>query len=183
MLKTLRAFFLRRSLRKMLASQKRRRKTHTLESARTVGILFDATEEKDRKEVLHFAQTLEKQRKKVKLLGFIDQQKPLGQTQFPQFTQKEIRWNGSLHSEAVDAFVAEPFDVMLCLNARQVLPVEWVAAAAQAAMKIGTLTETPNDFDMVLETPAQKGVQYFVDQLELYLHKIVPSKYESAATL
>ena len=183
MLETLRAALLRRSLRKALAAQKRRRKANTLTNAQSIGLLFDATAEKDRKDVLQFARTLEEQGKKVRLLGFIDTRTPLGQTLFPQFTQNDFRWTGQPRGEAISAFISERFDVMLCLNTRQTLHLEWVAAAAQAGMKIGTSTDKQNDFDMVLETPAEKGVQFFVDQLDFYLDKIVPSKNEHAAAL
>jgi len=183
MLKTLRLFFFRRALRHTLAAQKRRRKTHTIGSAQSVGLLFDATEEKNRREVLAFAATLEKQRKKVRLLGFVDLKKPLGQTVFPQFTQKELRWTGIPEGEAVQAFVTERFDLLIGLNAGQLPALEWIAAASQASMKIGTPTAFPNDFDMVLETPAAKGIPYFVDQLDLYLDKIVLSNHEPAAAL
>lgn len=184
MIENIRAALLRRSLRHLLATQKRRRKTHTLDSAHTIGILFDATEEKDRQEVLHFAHALESPVKKVRLLGFIDIKKvALGQTQFPQFTQKERKWNGLPGSEAVHTFINEHFDLLLCLNGKQVMLMEWIAAASQAAMKIGTYTAHPNDFDLMLETPAQKGVRFFMDQLDLYLDKIIPTKYESASAL
>lgn len=184
MLEAIRAALLRRSLRQLLATQKRRRKTHTLESARSIGILFDATVEKDRLEVLEFAHSLENPLKKVRLLGFVDIKKiALGQTQFPQFTQKETGWNGIPKSPEVTAFIGEKFDLLLCLNSAQWPLLDWVAASSPAAMKIGTYTEHLNDFDMLLETPAEKGVRFFVDQLDLYLHKIVPSRYESAAAL
>lgn len=183
MFKTLRLYFFRRALRQTLAAQKRQRKTHTIASAQSVGILFDATDEKNRREVLAFAEQLEKQRKKVRLLGFVDVKKPLGQTRFPQFTQKELRWNGVPHGEAVQAFTSERFDLLLGLNAGQTPALEWIAVAAQAAMKIGTPTFYPNDFDIVLETPAEKGVPYFVNQLDLYLDKIVLSKNEPARAL
>lgn len=166
-----------------MASQQRRRKIHTLKSARSIGILFDATSEKNRKEVLQFAASLEKSGKKIRLLGFIDGPNPAEQSQFPQFTQKDRHWTGIPKSEALSGFVADSFDVLLCLNPEQVLLLDWAAAAAQAAMKIGTFTEGPNDFDMLLETPVDKGIRFFMDQLDLYLNKIVPSNYEPAATI
>lgn len=176
--------FFGRLLRQTLANQRRRRKTHTLESARTIGILFDATEENDRREVLELAHTLEeKRRKKVRLLGFVDNKHPLGQTQFPQFTQKELHWNGKPKSEAVAVFVADPVDLLLCLNKSEVPWINWAAAASLAAMKIGTATRAPHDLDMILETPAEKGISYFVKQLDVYLDKIVPSTHEPASTL
>ncbi|TNE51085.1 MAG: hypothetical protein EP344_16795 [Bacteroidetes bacterium] len=185
MLQILRTAFFDRLMRQTLAKQNRRRQTHTIDSAHSIGILFDATNEKDRNEVLEFANTLKEAHleKKVRLLGFVDIKNPLGQTLFPQFTQKELRWNGQPSGETVDTFLSEKFDLLLCLNGVDIPPVAWIAAAAPAAMKIGTHTDGPNDFDLMLETPAQKGIQYFVDQLDLYLEKIVPSGYESTAAL
>jgi hypothetical protein len=184
MLENLRTFFLKRLLRRTLAGQNRQRKVYTIQSARTIAILFDATEEKDRKDVLALVELWqEEHRKKVRLLGFVDNKQPLGQTQFPQFTPKDLKWNGTLVSEAAKTFLEDKPDLLLCLNKNQVLPLAWVAAASKAAMKIGSATPPPHDFDMVLETPAEKGVRFFVDQLELYLNKIVPSKHESASAL
>lgn len=183
MLESLRTALLRRSLRHILAAQKRRRHTHTLQTARSIGILFDGTEEKDRREILDFAHSLESPTKKIRLLGFVDVSHPLGQTLFAQFTQKDLGWMGKPRTEAIDTFVHEPLDVLICLNPRQVELVEWVAAASQAAMKIGTYTDLPNDFDLMLETPAEKGPQYFVSQLEIYLKKIVPTNYASAGAI
>ena len=184
MLEKLRTALLRRSIRQILANNLRRRRTHTIQSARSIGILFDATDEKDRKEVLHWAHILEEeQHKKVRLLGFVDNKQPLGQTQFPQFTQKDLRWNGQPKGEGVDKFLTDPPDLLLCLNKNGILPMNWVAVTSKAAMKIGTDSPEPHDFDMILETPTSKGVRYFVDQLEFYLGKIVPSKHESAPTV
>ncbi len=184
MLKTLRLALFRNAYRRTLTAQKRRRKTHTLESAHTIGILFDATEEKDRREVLELAEQLESKRKKARLLGFVDIKKPLGQTLFPQFTQKDLRFNGVPDGEAIKAFVAENFDLLICLNPEHVPALQWIAAASHAAMKIGTATTAQaNDFDLVVETPADKGIRFFIQQLDLYLDKIVLTKYEPATAL
>ena len=183
MLEKLRSAFFRRLLRQTLAAQKRQRKTHTLDSAHSIAILFDATHETDRKNVLDFTTKLkEEQRKKVRLLGFVDAKHPLGQTIFPQFTQKELRWNGKPFGKATEDFLDEKYDLLLCLNKTEVPSLHWLACAAQAHMKIGTATTASHDFDLMLETPAEKGVPFFVDQLHLYLEKIVPTKYESTST-
>ena len=72
MLALLRAFFYNKALREMLAAQKRSRQVYTLDSARSIGVLFDATAETTRRESLEFIKALEKQGKKVSSLGFFD---------------------------------------------------------------------------------------------------------------
>ncbi len=183
MLEKLRSFFFHRLLRQTLAQQNRKRQAHTLESALSIGILFDATKEPDRLDILKFAGLLkEQQRKKVQLLGFVDARHPLGQTKFPQFTQKELRWNGKPFGPTIDTFTEEKYDLLLCLNQAQVPALNWLAISAQAGMKIGTAINGLSDFDMMLETPAEKGVPFFIDQLGLYLDKIIPAKHESTST-
>lgn len=179
MLEKIQDIFFPRLLKSTLENQTRQRKAHTIESAHSIGILFDASEEPTRRDVVEFEQMLKEllPRKTVRILGFVDSKHPLGQTLFPQFTQKELQWNGKPKGEAVANFLAENFDLLLCLNPGEIPALAWIAAASGSSMKIGTPTALPHDFDMVLETPADKGVQFFVDQLDLYLNKIIPTEH------
>lgn len=175
MLENIRSALFKKSLRRYLASHKRQRKSHTLESARTVGILFDATEEKYKTETLEFARNMEKKGKKVRLLGYIKTKVPPTGLSFDFFFQKELTWTGIPKSEKALAFAQEKPDLLLCLNLSDEAALAWLAAQSQAAMKIGFATNFSNDFDMILEIPAEKGIRYFTEQLHLYLDKIVLS--------
>lgn len=172
----------RKNLRRAVAAQTRRRRAHSLDSARTIGILFDATSERNRREVLEFAQTLEKQGKKVGLLGFIKDKKLTSEQGYPAFTIKEVRWNGQINSEKAQKFAGQKFELLLSLNPDGCLPLLLVAAQSSAAMKIGYVTEWPNDYDMLLEIPADKDLRFFVEQLELYLDKLVLTAAHEPAT-
>lgn len=182
MLEKIRIAIARKNLRRTLAHSTRRRRTHTLESARTIGILFDATPDRDRREVLEFAKTLEKKGKKITLLGFIADAKNPGTHPFNFFTPKELRWTGTPKSEKALAFSNQKFELLLSFNPAGRLPLDWLAVHSPAAMKIGFVTAMPNDFDMLLEIPADKGLRFFVEQLELYLDKIVLSTAHEPAT-
>ncbi|MFN0037014.1 MAG: DUF6913 domain-containing protein [Saprospiraceae bacterium] len=176
MLAPLRALLFKKALRNLLASQKRTRQVHTLDSAGRVGLLFDATSEKARRESLEFAQLLEKQGKKVSALGFFNEKKATENQPFDSFFLKETSWLGQPKSEKASAFAKEKFDLLLTLNPDDLPPLEWLAAQSQAAFKIGFATSRPNDFDIQLETPEGKGIRYFTEQLALYLGKIVLTK-------
>ncbi len=175
MFEKLRSFLFKRSLRRTLAAHKRQRKSHTLESARHISILFDATQEKHKEETLEFARNLEKKGKKVALLGYVKVKQPPTGLSFDFFIQKELNWIGTPKSEKALAFIKEKPDLLLCFNPADEAPLAWLAAHAQAAMKIGFPTAYANDFDMILEIPAEKGIRYFTEQLHQYLDKIVLS--------
>lgn len=183
MLEKFRLALFRNALRRNLTNQERRRKTHTLESARTVGILFDASADKNRREVLDFAKNLEKSGKKVRLLGFFAEKKLPENLSFDCFGLKDLTFSLQPKSEKALAFAKEKFDLLLCLNPDKQAAVEWVAVQSQAAMKIGYATELPDDYDLQLEIPADKSLRFFVEQLELYLDKIVLTKNEPARAI
>lgn len=163
----------KKALRESLASQKRTRQVHTFESARTVGLLFDASSETARRESLDFAKSLEKQGKKVSVLGFFNAKQVPENQSFDSFFIKETAWLGKPKSDKASHFAQQKFDLLLTLNPDELPPLEWLAVQSQAAFKIGFATSRPNDFDMQLETPEGKGVRYFTEQLAMYLGKIV----------
>lgn len=173
MFAVLRALFFKKALRELLTSKKRNRQVHTLESARSVGLLFDATSETARRESLEFAHALEKQGKKVNTLGFFNARQIPENLPFNSFSSKETSWIGQPKSEKATTFAGEKFDLLLTLNPDKLRPLEWLAASSQAAFKIGFATSSPNDFDIQLETPEGKGIRYFTEQLALYLGRIV----------
>jgi len=173
MLALLRNFLFKKALRESLAAQKRSRQVHTIDSARTIGVLFDASSETTRRESLEFIKSLEKQGKKVSELGFFNESKAPENQAFDCFSKKECSWIGQPKSEKGAEFSKHKFDLLLTLNPDNFAPLEWLAVQSQAAFKIGIATSHPNDFDIQLETPEGKGIRYFTEQLALYLGKIV----------
>lgn len=176
MLAQIRALFFKKALQELLVSQNRKRQVHTLDSARSIGILFDASSETIRKEVADFVKRLEKNGKKVHVLGFYNSKGLVEAHTFDAFTLKETTWKGLPKSEKATAFSKEKFDLLLSFNPDETRQLEWLAAASPAAMKIGLATDHPNDFDFQLETPEGKGVHFFAEQLDIYLDKIVLTK-------
>lgn len=176
MFEKIRAFFFKNAIGKLLAEQKRHRKINTVNSARSIGILFDATTENARRELTDFVGKLEKAGKKVKTLGFFNTRQLPESHRFDSFLLKESTWIGKPKSEKAAAFAQEPFDLLLSFNPDDLSQLEWLAAASPAAMKIGLATDHRNDFDIQLETPDGKGVRFFAEQLEIYLDKIVLTK-------
>jgi hypothetical protein len=176
MLAPIRAVLFKKALRDLLNANKRQRQVHTLDSARSVGLLFDATEGTARKESLEFAQALEKQGKKVSLLGYFDTKQVPAPMDFDYFFAKETAWTGKPDSSKASAFAQQKFDLLFVLNPRELPPLGWLAAQSQAAFKVGFASSLPNDLDVQLETPEGRGIRYFTEQLALYLGKIVLSK-------
>lgn len=176
MIDQIRSAFFKNALGKLLAGQKRQRKTQTLTSARTIGILFDATSESTRKEVQDFIQKLEKEGKKVQTLGFFNTKQAPENPGFNHFVLKESTWARIPKSEKAIAFATDTCDLLLSFNPDELPQLTWIAAASKAGMKIGLASQQQNDFDIQLETPDGKGFRFFTEELRGYLDKIVLTK-------
>jgi hypothetical protein len=73
----IRLHFFQKRLTKELLNQKRQSQTFTFWNARQIGLLFDATQEADRRDVQDFARALTKEGKKVRLLGYFHTSKSM----------------------------------------------------------------------------------------------------------
>lgn len=161
------------AIRKWLAAHTRTRKTYTLETASTVAVIFDATIEKTRNESLAWIKTLQKSGKKVQVLGFFNEKKPpVPIPEFDFFTAKETSWTFVPNGEKATAFIAAKSDLLLCVNPGELPAISWVAAKCTTSMKIGMATRHHNDYDLQIDTPIEKGVHFFAEQLHFYLGKI-----------
>ncbi|MBL7825286.1 MAG: hypothetical protein JNJ57_01555 [Saprospiraceae bacterium] len=176
MLNQIRSAFFKNALAKLIASQTRLRNPHHFDSAKSIGIIFDATNENTRKEITEWAKGLEKAGKKTRLFAFFQAKQAPENLGFECFTSKETTWAGLPKSEKATAFAKEQFDLLLSYNPDEQPQLAWLASASKASMKIGLSTRFANDFDMQLEIPEGKGFRYFIEQLRIYLDKIVLTK-------
>ncbi len=166
----------RKALIRQLAQQKRHRKITNILRARSIGILFDGSNGNDARYLVDFSKALAKEGRKVKLLGFVAEKKETTPHAFDAVNLKAMTWTGAVKpTPQTEVFLKEKFELLLCVNPVRRRPLEYLAVMANAGMKIGSATDLPNDFDIILETPAGKSAQYFMEQLDVYLEKIVQS--------
>jgi hypothetical protein len=180
MLASIRSALFLKSLRQALAMQKRLRKPHNLESARTIALLFDATDPKIRQEVVDISHSLEKTGKKVRLLGFYNSKEIPTDLPFEFFNKKETTWTGRPKSPKAEAFMEAKTDLMICFNPESIPAIDWISVKSLAAMKIGMPTDHLNDYDLQLEIPKGKNNRYFMEQLKFYLDKIVLTEHATS---
>ena len=74
MLEGIRTYFFEREKRKRLSESARRSSQFKRDKKNHFGILLDASQQGDRHEVMHFAESLRKDGHRVKILGFLDGQ-------------------------------------------------------------------------------------------------------------
>jgi hypothetical protein len=164
-----------RFLKKELLSSRINRSSFFMDSAATVGILFDGTEPEERSIVLDFAKKLEGEGKKVRLLAFFDNHLNSENFTFKHFNRKEMDWVFRPKTATVREFAEQPFDLLINLSRKPVLPLEYISALSKAKFRVGPVTEKTFCYDLMIESPHGKDLSDFIRQIVFYLEKIKPS--------
>lgn len=159
------------------AQQTKQRTGHTIESAKTIVLLFDATNQAD-------THTMQAQRdhwvnsgKKVYLIGFDAKKNAVSKTSehLTLLTSKEFGWYGTLKGEQIK--LPKECDLLLAYNPLEQRPIHFLTATIAAAMKVGSTIEEglPNSLDLTIELPEKAKAKDFLESVALYLNKIKQS--------
>jgi hypothetical protein len=144
--------------------------------------LFDGTEPTDRERVLEFAEQLKNKGKKVKLLAFFNNKLKSGNFVFDHFNRLQLDFALRPKCQPCTDFMQQPFDLLLNLSPKTVLPLDYIAAHSKARFRVGPFTSKTFCYDLMIEQAPQKGLNAFIQQVESYM-KNMRSKREAAAAV
>lgn len=164
--------FYTRYLNKELNRVRTLRLSTNLEDANTVGIIFNASDEKQKKVVLKYAANLKTSSKKVELLGFFDTKEEIEDPGFTFFNRKNIDWFNRPKGEAVKQFMAQPFDLLINLSGKTNPPFDFITALSKASFRVGPPTENTYSCDLMIDTKNPEDLTNFIKQAEFFLNKM-----------
>lgn len=145
-----------------------------LNEARTIAILFDATDVDQRKRTLAYAEKLRKQDKQINVLGFISTADKEATFSFNFFTLRDIDWAQRPKGDQVANWLKKEYDVLICLFTQTNRFTEFLALHARAGLKIGPVAENTACYDLMLDMPTSAGPEKIIQQYEAVLSKTVP---------
>ncbi|MEO0728332.1 MAG: hypothetical protein AAFZ63_27550 [Bacteroidota bacterium] len=165
-----------RSYQKSLPAKPARSKgkaVRNLEEAKTIAILFDATDIDHRKRTLAYADKLRKRNKQVNALGFISTADKEATFSFNFFTLRDIDWAKRPKGEQVKQWLDKEYDVLVCLFPSTNRFTEFLALHNRAGLKIGPVTENTACYDLMLDMP-KASPEKIIQQYESVLAKTMP---------
>ncbi|MEL7220834.1 MAG: hypothetical protein AAGJ93_05910 [Bacteroidota bacterium] len=143
----------------------------TLDDAKSIGILFNATDIDRRKQVLRYADQLKKSGKTVDLLGFIEQVDKEATFSFNFYTDKQVDWARRPKGEDVSKFLTKSFDVFICLFPKTSPSSEFLALHCPARLKIGPVPSRTDCYDLMLDMPASATPKQIIQQYDAIFAK------------
>ena len=147
-------------------------------AAKSIGILFDATDASSRTRVLDYAQDLINNGKKVNLLGFVKTKQKDLNFPFKFFTLQNVSWKMIPESATINEFLSKKFDILISLylpTPKTKLinkPLEYISALSKANLRVGPFCENTNSYDLIIDTPKNANLEYLIKQVEFFLYRI-----------
>jgi hypothetical protein len=172
-------------LKKELQSTDRTITFKGFQEAASVGILFNATNPEDFELVKRYVKYLRDSKKKVKAIGFFDLKAlpefTYSRIEYDFFSNKELNWYLIPKDDSIINFIQQEFDILIDLNLQDNFPLHYLSALSKAKFKIGKFTDVLNLFDLMIEVSPDKGVKYFLRNLDHYLLQINSAKEKTTS--
>ena len=170
-----------RRLQKAREGETRHVRACGLELANKIGMLYDATDEAQFEVVRKLLFNLKNRIPVVKALGFVDSEEladfHIQPLDFSFFCRKDLDKLGFPHEETIAEFCNTDFDILLCLDVVEKIPLSYVKMRSKAGFKVGIYSESNADLlDVMISLDEENAsVEELVKQTMHYLENI---KYE-----
>lgn len=121
--------------------------------------------------------------REVMALCYIDDKKEVPhyhthRLKFDYFLKSDLNWWYEPDCDQVDSFVSRPYDILINLERSPSLPLEFIQAKSNAALKVGYYrADREAHFDLMLDLPERATFDEYVKQVNHYLTRI---NYERA---
>ncbi len=145
-----------------------------MQDAKTVGIVFNATDKGDFDLVKKYITYLKEMKKRVKAIGFYDQkttpESSYSKLEYDFFCRKDLTWYNAPNSVYVKNFMVDQYDILLDLNLQDIFPLHYISSLSKASFKVGKKSDKNNSiFDLMIETVQGKGLKEFLKNIDTYL--------------
>ncbi len=175
-------------LSRSLKQQHRVVKSCSLDNAKSIGILFNATHSISFEIVKNLVKEISSRDRDVFVLGFVDSKQMIDhylyRKGFEFFTLNELNWFDKPEGEVVADFIKREFDILINLNLEDSYPIRYILSSSKAHFKVGRQTNTHDFHDLMIEIEKEKAA---MKELQEELQKDVTqarshkSSYENIA--
>lgn len=135
-------------------------KVCSINDARSVGILYNATNPVSFEIIKTFTKVLLQKKIEVSALGYVDSKKLIDhylyRKGFDFFTKNELNWYYKPVSNIVDDFIKKPFDIFINLSLEDYYPIQYITALSVSSFKVGKLFREPFYLDMMIDIEKEK---------------------------
>ncbi len=176
MLEPIRTYFFEKEKKKRLSESLKRPSQFRNDRKNHFGILVDAGNPHDRSEVIMYAEDLRKQGHRVKILGYYQGRSEGLSMPFDIFTSLDLaKVSRAPRSPVVEAFIEQPFDVLINMSIRENhKALDYICALSKASFRIGPWYhhQRHNPYDLCVDAGSSATLKEWIHELMHTLQKI-----------
>ena len=159
-----------------LKSNKRKKEVCNLDSAKSIGILYDATNEEQINQIQPFVSYFFNLKKDVKALGYVNAKKLLychtPKLQYDFFYLKDLNWYKKPQNYIIDNFIKKEYDILINLCDSSCIPIKYLVASYVARFKIGQHEDGYEIYDLMISLKEDKSLEKLMSEIQHYLQLI-----------
>jgi len=161
-------------LNKKLKRLNRKRGIFNLENAKKIGVIYNATHQKNYEIAKKFISNIKKLNNDVISLGFVDSKEVLDfydktiKNQF--FSRKNLNWYRKPNNPFIDEFISQNFDILIDLSVINDFPIQYIIALSQAKFKVGKFKDKNSYYDFMIDLNNKQDPELLIDQINHYLN-------------
>ena len=159
-----------------LKYNKRKKEVCNLDSAKSIGILFDATNEEQINQIQPFVSYFFNLKKDVKALGYVNAKKLLychtPKLQYDFFYLKDLNWYKKPQNYIIDNFIKKEYDILINLCDSSCIPIKYLVASSVARFKIGQHEDGYEIYDLMISLKEDKSLEKLMSEIQHYLQLI-----------
>ena len=163
-------------LQKELKSNKRTKAVSNLENAKSIGILYEATDAAQIKKIEPFVKYFFELKKDVKALGYVNKKKldnhHIPKLNYDFFYLKDLNWYYKPQNYIINNFVKKEYDILINLSDSNCIPIKYLVASSLAHFKIGKFEDGFEIYDLMIKLDKDKGKERLMEEIKHYLNLI-----------
>ena len=162
---------------KKLCAAPRNKQFVKLSDAKTIGIVFEVTDNNTFETVKKFITLLKEYTKNVHAIGYVDEKLTPNysyiKTDIDLFNKKELKSFYQPQSPYIKTFMDDEKDLLIDINFNQKIPLRYISAASKAKCKVGIhIPENEPLHDVLIAITQEQGMDFYLQQVVKYLTTI-----------
>lgn len=152
---------------------KRNKGYFNLDTARNVGVIFDATHQETYLQSREFCARMAEYDIKVLALGYVEDEKAI--EYFPEsewvkfFSLEKVNWRFESRNPFVNQFTAKSFDILFDITLSDHLTIRHIVGNSMARFKLGFGEDPGTVYDMVINVGENRSLPFFIQQIVHFL--------------
>lgn len=151
----------------------RQTKIQNFNTAKTVGILFDAGVSDDLKQVKEFGKYLANLGIEFSVVGYLDSEIISDDLLFlgniTIFCQKDLDYFFRPSNPDALNFMSKKFDILFDLSLKRTYPLRFLASLSPSTFKVGQYKEGDSMLDLMIDIHSKPNLEFLIEQIKNYV--------------